>query len=434
MTKSHRFIKAVGLILVLSLVMAGCVGVNIQNTISSSDSEKSETITITFLHYFSDVLDGGIKELVSQFNDGQDEYMVKSIPIDHEAFKISIIKSFEAKNPPDIYSYWAGARTKSIREYLTPIDDIWSEYDLTKTFQPSIIDSAVKVDGHYYLLPITQHYVAFFYNKKIFEDLRLNPPQTWDEFLNVCEIIKNDDKTPISLGAKSRWPAQFWFDYILLRTAGKDYRDKLMNGEAKYTDPEVVRAFAIWSDLIDKGYFNEDAIEVEWYDSPMGDIVNGKAAMTLMGTWCMSSFKTLYNFDPGDDYGYFTFPIIDEGVKMSALGPIDGLVVPKDAVNTDGAKEVLVFLANSESQKIMALGSGAFSPSSDVDTSIYNNLQIKMLEDINQQPDWSFNYDLATPPEIADLGLDLFIEFLELHSDYEYLLHDMEKAIHQINQ
>ena len=54
---------------------------------------------------------------------------------------------------------------------------------------------------------------------------------------------------PISLGSMNRWPAQFWFDYLLLRTAGPEYRAKLMAGEAAYTDPEVVRAMELWAEL-----------------------------------------------------------------------------------------------------------------------------------------------------------------------------------------
>ena len=53
----------------------------------------------------------------------------------------------------------------------------------------------------------------------------------------------------------NRWPAQFWFDYLLLRTAGPEYRASLMAGEASYTDDEVQRAMQLWKDLVDAGYF-----------------------------------------------------------------------------------------------------------------------------------------------------------------------------------
>ncbi len=60
---------------------------------------------------------------------------------------------------------------------------------------------------------------------------------------------------PISLGSMNQWPAQFWFDYLILRTAGAEYRAKLMAGEAAYTDPEVVRAMELWAELVDAGCF-----------------------------------------------------------------------------------------------------------------------------------------------------------------------------------
>jgi multiple sugar transport system substrate-binding protein/raffinose/stachyose/melibiose transport system substrate-binding protein len=51
------------------------------------------------------------------------------------------------------------------------------------------------------------------------------------------------------LGSRERWPAQFWFDYLLLRTAGPKYRAELMAGEKSYTDPEVVRVMEMWKGI-----------------------------------------------------------------------------------------------------------------------------------------------------------------------------------------
>lgn len=61
--------------------------------------------------------------------------------------------------------------------------------------------------------------------------------------------------TPIALGAKEKWPAQFWFDYLLLHTAGYEYRQQLMEGKISYTDVSVRKVFDLWAGLIDKGYF-----------------------------------------------------------------------------------------------------------------------------------------------------------------------------------
>ena len=67
-----------------------------------------------------------------------------------------------------------------------------------------------------------------FYNKSVFSKAGINTmPRTWDEFLSLCAKLKSRGITPIALGSKNRWPAQFWFDYLILRTVGPDYRHNL---------------------------------------------------------------------------------------------------------------------------------------------------------------------------------------------------------------
>lgn len=424
-----RFFKYLATLLIISLCFSACT------TKSSSSDEASTTVdkkTITLLHYFSGSLSGGIDDLVDDFNNGQENYFLNSIPIDHEAYKISILNSLEEGNPPEIYSYWAGARTKSIKEYLLPLDSIWEEYEFNKIFPESIIKSACKVDGHYYLLPITQHYVTFFYNKKVFESQGLVPPKTWEEFINICETLKSNNITPIGLGAKNKWPAQFWFDYLLLRTAGYEYRESLMNGFAHYTDPEVKLVFSIWNDLIDEEYFNENILTNDWYEAPLEGLKSNTIGMTLMGTWAVSVLNNDFDLLQGEDFGYFNFPIINPDVEVTALGPIDGLIIPKDSVNTEGALEALRYLSNEKSQTSMALGSGAFSPSLKVDDTIYSDFQIEMLEEIKKQNQWAFNYDLSTPPEVADLGLSLFIEFYQFPDKIDILLQELDDNVSDI--
>lgn len=168
---------------------------------------------------------------------------------------------------------------------------------------------------------------------------------------------------PIALGSKTRWPAQFWFDYLLLRTASIAYRQKLMHGEAHYTDPEVHWAMDLWKGVVTSGYFNADATRTAWDTGANEMVFQGKAAMTLMGTWAMGYWgDEQHRGQAGKEYDYFVFPTIDPAIPPVALGPVDGFVIPKNALNETGAKEVLLHLSNAESQQLMIRGSGAFAP------------------------------------------------------------------------
>ena len=380
---------------------------------------------VTFLHYFSGTLAGGIDDLVNTFNADNPQYSLTHTPVDHEAFKTSIRVMLSGGNPPDLFSYWAGARVQFIvdADRLEPIDDVFETNGLNTLFSEAVNQGAT-YSGHKYFLPLTVHYAAFFYNTAVFEKVGVTPPATWEEFLTVCEKLKAAGIVPIALGSRERWPAQFWLDYPLLRTAGPEYRAKLMAGEAAYTDPEVVKAFELWKDLLDKGYFNDTPNAYDWAEaSTMVGI--GEAAMTLMGTWFMQLDEQI-DWKAGEDYDFFPFPVVDAAVADCAVGPIDGVVLAKDAGAKEAGKAVLAKLAGVGPQTAFNTGSGALAPNKEVADTTYNALQLKVKALLATIPNWAFNYDLATPPPVADVGLDAFAKFIDSPGDYMSILEETE--------
>ena len=398
-------------ILVLFIISIFFIGSTATKTENNKVTESKKKVAL--LHYFSGTLSGGLQEMVEAFNNNDSHYDLVATPIDHEAFKTSIYDTLASPRSPDLYSYWAGARVKSVLEKLEPFDEVWEAAHLSGNVPPSVTE-ACTYDGKIYLLPLTQHYVAFFYNKKLFAAAGVQPPRTWSEFQLVCEKLKKSGKVPIALGGREKWPAQFWFDYLLLRTAGYEYRQRLMEGKVSYADAPVRRVFDLWTELVNKNYFNANPLQTSWDTGANEAVFKGEAGMTLMGTWIIGYYADAdHNWKAGEDYDYFTFPIVDEGVPSYALGPIDGLVLSKNAVQKQGAREVLTYLASVDSLKVMSRGSGAFVPHLGVEKNFYSPMQRRMLNDVQQTPRWAFNYDLATPPLIATAGLNLFCEVLE---------------------
>jgi multiple sugar transport system substrate-binding protein/raffinose/stachyose/melibiose transport system substrate-binding protein len=381
---------------------------------------------VTFMHYFSGTLAGGVDDLVSTFNAENPQYNLKDTPLDHEAFKTSIRVMLSGGNPPDLFSYWAGARIQFIvdADRLEPIDDVFEKNDLDSLFSEAVINGCTYDDGKKYSLPLTVHYAAFFYNKAVFEKAGVTPPKTWEEFLTVCEKLKAAGVVPIALGSRERWPAQFWLDYPLLRTAGPEYRAKLMAGEASYTDPEVVKAFELWKNLLDKGYFNENPNAYVW-DEASVMVGTGEAAMTLMGTWFMQLDEQI-GWKAGEDYDFFPFPVVDAGVADCAVGPMDAVVLAKEAAAKEAAKVVLAKLAEVGPQTAFNIGTGALAPNKNVPDTTYNALQLKVKALLATIPNWAFNYDLATPPPVADVGLDAFAKFVDSPGDYMKILEETE--------
>jgi multiple sugar transport system substrate-binding protein/raffinose/stachyose/melibiose transport system substrate-binding protein len=439
---NSSFLRSLIFLAMLSMGLFGCVTPSLENPAEAGGSPEiggpetnvetansAEDPRLSIFHYFNDTLGRkSIDEVIALFHDKYPDIEPLRNPMDHEAYKVAIPALLAGDNQPDVFSYWAGARTQFVvdSDYLQPIDDLWAQNGLDQLFPPGITDGAT-YNGQKYFIPIGYHYVAFFYNKKLFDAVGATPPTTWNELKNVAEMFKKAGIPAFALGSRERWPAQFWFDYLILRTAGPEYRAELMAGQKSYTDPQVVRVMEMWKELIDANYFYPDANAYDWAEA--ADVVaRGQAAMTLMGTWITGYYKGNLEFEPETNYDYFAFPAVDEGVVMTALGPIDGFVMAKGALHPNAARKFLAFLATPEPQVIWTLGQGALPPNIKVDPTVYDPLIRQVLKDVAEADTFAFNYDLATTPPMAEAGLNAFSEFMTQPDNYMNILQKTERT------
>jgi ABC-type glycerol-3-phosphate transport system substrate-binding protein len=379
---------------------------------------------LTLSHYFSGDL--GLKAFdaaLAKFTKATG-IVVKQSPIGHEDFKSDILVRAAGHSLPDVFSYWAGARVQFIVDSnsLHPIDEMWNKAGLDAIIAKSIADAATMYNGHRYLVPFNYHYAGMFYSKKAMAKAGVTAmPASWDEFIALCKQLKSKGIAPIALGSKNRWPAQFWFDYLLLRTAGPEYRAKLMAGKAKYVDPEVAAVMDLWKKLLDDGYFAENANAQDWTDAA-DKLTRGEAAMTLMGTW-VTGYWNGQGLKPGEDYDFFAFPQLKSDVPNAAVGPVDGLVMAANAKNVEGAYKFLEFMvADTEVQAAWTNAFGALSANVKVDPSHYNVVMQKAAATIASSKVFAFNYDLATPPPVAEVGLSMFAKFIDSPADAKAIL------------
>ena len=389
---------------------------------------------VTISHYFTGELGrAGLEKIFASFEEAKG-ITVKDSPIGHEDFKTGILVRAAGGNLPDVFSYWAGARTQFVADAgnLGAIDDLWAARGLGSVVAKSVADGATMYNGARYLVPFGYHYAGMFYNTRVMADAGVTEfPATWEGFLALCADLKAKGVAPIALGSKNRWPAQFWFDYLLLRTAGPDYRAKLMAGEAAYTDGEVKAALGLWKGLVDAGYFTPNANADDWTDAS-DKVARGDAAMTLMGTW-ITGYWNGNGLEAGKDYDFFEFPAIAEGVANAVVGPVDGLLISANAANRANAEELVAFLVSDEaSQAAWAKAQGALSPNVGVDESIYTPVMMRALAAVGNADTFAFNYDLATTPPMAEIGLAMFARFMDDPAGYEGYLADAEEGAREV--
>ena len=220
--------------------------------------------------------------------------------------------------PPDTFQTLGGAELKNYVDSgaLQPLDDLWKELDYANVI-PGPLAKAVTVDGHPYVVPLNMHIQnILYYNMKLFDELKITAPTTFDELLAACGTIKqaSPDMVCLGLGSKEKWGDAFVFDSILVEDGGPEYYVKLFKGEIDVAnDPIFAGALEKFQKLIP--YINNDHAALTW-DQAVGLVGSGKAAMTLMGTWAIGAFTKGSNWQPGVDFGAVTFPQKPERILL----------------------------------------------------------------------------------------------------------------------
>ena len=347
----------------------------------------------------------------------------------HEDFKQAIRAYLTASTPPDVMTWFAGNRARFFidKGLIMDISDVWESEGWNEDF-PAGFKAMSSVDGKQYFLPSSWYWWAVYYRTDIFEEYGLEPPETWEEFLEVCETLKANGVTPITIGTKYRWTAAAWFDYLNMRVNGPEFHINLMLGKESYDDPRVLKVFTdYWAPLIENGFFIEDPAAYAWAEA-IPFMLDGEAAMYLMGDFLRDSY-------PDEDEAnldFFRFPIIDPDMPIGEDAPTDGSFMAADAQHAEDAKAFLGFLGSVENQQAWADDLGRLPTNTGVDVSGFTPMQ-QQGWDLIQGADFVAQfYDRDTTPEMADEGMNGFMQFWDNPEDIEEILAYLETVRQEV--
>ena len=251
--------------------------------------------------------------------------------------------------PPDVINWGAAIMYPAAenQDLFLDIGDLWMQQGWEEVV-PEKLRVLSQSNGRYYHLPTVIFWHAFFYNKALFEQHNLTPPETWDEFLELCATLKQSGVTPNAIGLSwgEDWQAALWFDYLNVRINGLEFRNELMlEGQQRFDDPRVRAIFTTLETLVEGGYFNEDAWRRTSTDAVLS-VRDGEAAMTLVGLDDLSIIpQTQWN-----EIGIFRFPVIDPDVPTVEIPGIGGVVIPANAPEPQAAMEFLAYRGSAEAQ------------------------------------------------------------------------------------
>lgn len=168
-------------------------------------------------------------------------------------------------------------------------------------------------DGHVIVLPTELNTEGIFYNKQIFAEHGLTPPETWDELLDVVRALHEAGVTPMAASGTMGWPLTRLIGNYLMRSIGPDAMRRIADGEAQLTDPEYVAGAQALVDLANAGAFAPGLVSLEPVPA-RHMFVSGEAAMFYWGSFDLGNLTDPEFTEIGpENVGFIPFPSVAGG-------------------------------------------------------------------------------------------------------------------------
>jgi len=305
--------------------------------------------------------------------------------------------------------YWhAGQRLKRLveRGLVAPLDSRDNDEAWEQAFPDSILKT-IRFDKRYYAVPYSYYPWGFFYHRGVFRDLDLQVPETWDEFLNVAETLRDAGITPFAIGSREPWPVAGWFDYLNLRINGAQYHRALLSGNIPFTDQGVTDVLEAWKTLLDRDYFIHGHRSLSW-KAVLPLVYRRKAGMVLIGSFAGFEFPRSQRAETG----FFGFPQINPSIPRAEEAPTDVFFLPAHASNNESARRFLDTLRQPGTQTRINTASGMLSPHRDAET----RERLYVAESralIRQSSELTQFLDRDAPEELATPALEILRDFMQ---------------------
>lgn len=186
----------------------------------------------------------------------------------------------------------------------------WAESGLIAALPEELaglVGTCCVVDGETYAVCALGTTTGVVYNKALFDLYGLSAPETYQDFLSLCAVLKSKGVTPLGVGGKDLWHFEYWLNHFLradVLSEEPDFLALCSAGERDWSDPLITTMLTHLNELFRRGYADE-----EWPSTPDGalayHVAKGEVAMVFSGPWLVSDVLEL---DPEMELGWFYVP------------------------------------------------------------------------------------------------------------------------------
>ncbi|MCX5516749.1 hypothetical protein C3941_17920 [Kaistia algarum] len=308
--------------------------------------------------------------------------------------------AFLGGNPPVAYQSGMGLDLKSFVDggRLASIEDVWAEAKGDDVFPPGL-QRALKFDGKPYGIPVNMAVISnVFYNKKIFAELGLTPPTTWEEFDAAAAKIKGAGYEALGNAGGPAWTLYNFYG-PLVTTIGIDGYFKLASGEMAFDSPEMRKAMELFTNSFAKNYM-ANWTGYKWTETA-DQFAQGKVGMYMNGDWTSAYLKEK-GMKPGEDYDFFPAP----GTGGAAIIQVDVVALTAGASPeaTAAGKDFLRAAAGTAGQAAFNEHKGSVAANLQTPDTVYDYIGKKTAVELKEAGEKNLilpNLYFLLPPDLS---------------------------------
>lgn len=181
---------------------------------------------------------------------------------------------------------------------------------------PEALQAFAKFDGHWISAPVNVHSTNWVWaNKSILDELGIEQPKSWDDFVAAMTKVKESGKTALAHGGQA-WQEATMFDGVVLSAGGPDFYQKTMidldsEALASETMVEAFNRMATLRSFVDENFSGRD------WNLASAMVINDEAAFQIMGDWAKGEFLKAEKV-PGEDFLCFRVPGSEGNVTFNS--------------------------------------------------------------------------------------------------------------------
>jgi raffinose/stachyose/melibiose transport system substrate-binding protein len=391
--------KRIALLVVLMMVLSS-VDACTETSTPADGAASSEQIEISVLNY-TDLSAPNAMESIEfvwgQFDAAHPEIKVTRQDEFNEPFHNAISAYSATGTLPDVMFVWPSGRSTTLHEQklLKDLRPLMERDGLIDKYVPLATDVTQQFGGYQAMIPHGSTSTnMFMINREVLDAVGLEPAKTYSELVAQVPILAEAGYECVLMANVDTWVMQSClFSLVAGRFCGEGWEKKILDGTAKFTDPDFVAALDFVEQMYEDGVINRSTLAVGYGDAP-GQFATNGAAYYIDGDWRVGMFIT--SAETGEalisperqeaSFDITVFPEIDvPGVKFNrSNSSVLGTGYAINANLADGSPELeaawtlVKWLCGPEVQTNMLRTGGLPTPSwIDID---YSSLDLEPLQ------------------------------------------------------